>query len=103
MSITRRWYAYIGTRGGQLNQLNYVLQDFFPSCEVTGNNICAVFGVYQIYDSINPSNNRVFNINPQSFVQDTKLGSYISIALAQPSYFPAGAGQKPYVYKKSFI
>jgi len=102
MSITRRWYAYIGARGGQLDQANYILQDFFPSCEVTGNNICAVYGIYEINDLSDPSNNGVFSTNPQSFAKDTLLASYIAIALAQPSFYPAAAGQKPYVYKKSF-
>ena len=102
MSITRRWYAYIGARGGQLNQANYILQDFFPSCDITGNNICSVYGIYSINDPINPANNKVFGINPESFALDTVLASYITIALAQPSFYPAGTGQKPYVYKKSF-
>jgi hypothetical protein len=102
MSITRRWYAYIGSRGGQLNQANYILQDFFPSCDITGNNICCVWGIYEIRDAIDPSNNKYYGNTPQTFAQDTLLASYIAVALAQPSFYPAAPGQKPYVYKKSF-
>jgi len=103
MSITRRWYAYNGTPGGQLNQANYFFVDFFPSCDITGNNICSIWGIYEINDPCNPSNNKIFGINPQSFVQDTALGNYIAIAMVQSSSYPAGTGEKPYVYKKSFL
>jgi len=102
MSITRRWYAYTGIRGGQLNHQNYILEDFFPSCDVTGNNVCCIYGIYEISGSVDPSEDIVYGLNPQTFVKDTVLGSYISITLAQPSFYPAGPGQKPYVYKKTF-
>jgi hypothetical protein len=103
MSITRKWYAYNDSPGGQQDQANYFFVDFFPSCDITGNNICAVLGIYEIKDSVDPSKSVFYGNHPQSFLLDKALGYYINVAMAQPSSYPSGTGQKPYVYKKSII
>jgi len=101
--ITRRWYVYDGTPGGQTNQANYFFLSSFPNiCPVTATAICAVLGVYSIVDPDDSSNNEFFGTNPQSFAQDTALFNYITAASGSTTYVPSGTGQKPYVYKRFF-
>jgi hypothetical protein len=103
MVITRRWYAYNGTLGGQHDQSNYFFINSFPgTCTAPATNICAVLGIYEVSGSSNPSENVFYGTNPQPFVQDSRLFSYITEALANTDYAPRGAGQQPYAYKKNF-
>jgi hypothetical protein len=75
----------------------------FPQyCSIPSTNMCAVLGIYEVYGSPDPSDNQVYGTNPQSFIQDSRLFSYINEAMANTDYAPRGAGQQPYVYKRNF-
>ena len=97
MSKVRRWYTYNNSPGGQQNHLNYfVVQGFPNACQLpSGNNICAVKGVYS--ESIVGSPPVTYGTHPKTFTSDTRLSSYINAALASTTYTPSSP-QKPYVY-----
>jgi hypothetical protein len=101
-TVTRKWYAYNCIYGGQFDHTNYLYVGGFPSnCIAPANNICAVLGIHEVSGSANPSENQVHGTHPLSFLQDSRLSSYIQEALANTDYAPRGAGIKPYVYKRN--
>ena len=99
-TVNRQWYKYNGTPGGQHNQLNYFFVGELPNCCLTtANNICAVLGVYSVTTA---TGTIIYGTNPRTFASDPRLDSYITIALGLGIPAPAGGGQKPYVYPRSF-
>jgi len=99
--VTRRWYRYNGSAGGQHNQLNYSFVNQFPNdCLATACNICAIKGIY----SENCGGGTVtYGTNPKALVSDPQLDSYITDALACCCAQPSGPGQMRYVYVKTFV
>jgi len=93
MSITRAWYTYNQTiPGGRLAPGNFFYVNFLPVCVCTGNEVCAVYGIYD--DGTNPP----YGDHPKPF--SSTLRSYINASIAAETCFPNLVGQLPYVYVK---
>jgi len=100
--ITRRWYVYNGA-GDQFNHVNYFFITSFPNyCPVMAPDICAVLGIYEIFDPSSTPPITFFGTHPQSFAVDTALFNYILAATGNTTYIPGGTNQKPYLYKRFF-
>ena len=87
--MSRAWFIYNGDPGDEQDAGNYFYIPFFPVCQTTGDEICAVLGIYD------PETYGPF---PVPFSLDTNLESYIIDALASDVAQPSGLFQKPYVY-----
>ena len=101
-TVTRRWYIYNGTPGGQHNKQNYFLTcypyDLPNACGTPANNICAVLGIFQETTPFGPT--ITYGTNPKTFAADLALDNYITLAFASNYHYPPPSF-KPYVYVRT--
>ena len=96
--VTRRWYSYNGTPGGQHTAQNYFFIANFPNaCATPANNICAVLGIYS--ETLGGGSTTTYGTNPKTFTADPRLDSYITQAFS--SVQPAPTLGRPFVYVRT--
>jgi len=86
--MSRAWFSYNGLSGGELTATNYFYVPSFPQCTTTGENICAILGIYAPL---------TYQNHPASF--SSNLLSYITDARANNVAVPT-IPDKPFVYMR---
>jgi hypothetical protein len=84
--MSRRWYAFFGPVGGELNSTYYSQTSIKPTCFEGSPDVCSIYA----------KTNATYGNNPVPL--STNLITYIANAKATSLAQPIGIGVKKYVY-----